>query len=121
MKKFVLRWLFWIPLFAIVVLFMVANRQSVAVSLDPFSADNPAVTTPAVPLWMWLMVMLFIGLAVGASGMWMSGRPHRLKARMERRELKTLRKEFAALEKKITETPPTSVDDDLPLLESSPA
>ena len=98
-------------LFAIAVLFLVANRQLVAVSLDPFRADNPAVTTPELPLWFWLMTMMFIGFAIGAAGMWLSARPGRQKARLERRELKALRKDYAALEQKLSETAPPAEED----------
>lgn len=96
MKKWLFR-IIWIPVLTLVVLFMVANRQPVAVSLDPFNAEAPALTTPAFWLWVWLMLMLFIGVAVGALGMWLSGHDRRRKVRMERRELKALRKEMAAL------------------------
>jgi len=123
MKKLLSR-LLWIPLFAIIVLFLVANRQLVAVSLDPFNAANPAVTTPALFLWVWLILTFFIGFAVGACGMWASGRPRRQQARMERRELKAMRREMKALEKKVAESetaPPAPADEDLPLLQSSSA
>ncbi len=123
MKKLLSR-LLWIPLFAIIVLFLVANRQLVAVSLDPFNATNPAVTTPAMFLWVWLILIFFIGFAVGAFGMWVSGRQRRHQARMERRELKTMRKEMAALEKQRAESEtaqPAPADDALPLLQSSSA
>ncbi len=120
MKKWLYR-IFWIPILAVAVLFLVANRQPVAVSLDPFSASNPAVTTPPLPLWLWLMAMLFIGLGLGASGMWLSGREGRQKARATRREVKTLRKELAAAEKRASAEASDEADnDDLPLLESSP-
>ena len=87
----------WILAFIPAVLFLVANRQPVSISLDPFSASAPAVTTWEFPLWFWLMLMLFIGFAAGAAGMWVSGRPKRQKARLEHRELKALRKELAAV------------------------
>ena len=121
MKKLLSR-LLWIPLFAIIVLFLVANRQLVAVSLDPFNAANPAVTTPALFLWVWLILIFFVGFSVGVFGMWVSGRPSRQHARLERRELKAMRKEMKALEQKVAEfktAPPSPIDEDLPLLKSS--
>lgn len=123
MKKLLSR-LLWIPLFAIIVLFLVANRQLVAVSLDPFNAANPAVTTPAMFLWVWLILIFFVGFSVGAFGMWVSGRLRRQQARMERRELKATRKEMKALKQKVAEfetAPPAPADAALPLLKSSSA
>lgn len=123
MKKWLSR-LIWIPVFVIVTAFLVANRQLVAISLDPFNASNPAVTTPALFLWVWLMLIFLAGFSLGAFGMWVSGRPRRRKARMDRRELKALHKELAALEKKVGETetaPLDPADDGLPLLHSSSA
>ena len=96
MKKWLFR-LIWIPVLAAAVLFLVANRTLVPISLDPFRPDNPALATPALPLWFWLMVMLFIGLALGAAGMWLSGREAWAQARDNRREVKALKKALAAL------------------------
>ncbi len=94
MKKWLFR-ILWVPALAIAVLFLVANRAPVSISLDPFSAAAPAVTTPALPLWLWLMVMLFLGLAAGSVGMWLSGRSKRQKAHHEHKQLKALRAELA--------------------------
>ncbi len=121
MKKWLSR-IVWIPVFVIAVLFLVANRQMVALSLDPFSATAPALTTPAFPLWLWLMLMLFIGLGAGTMGVWLSARPRRHKARVEHRQLKRLRAEFAdvtakleAAERRQTETVPAVLEDaDIP-------
>ncbi len=93
------KWLYrivWIPVLVAAVLFMVANRALVAISLDPFNAEAPAVATPALPLWFWLMVMLFAGLGLGALGMWLSGAERRAQARDNRRALKAAQKELAA-------------------------
>ena len=118
--KFVLRWLLWIPVFLIAALFLIANRQLVAISLDPFDANNPAVTTPEWWLWVWLMLTLAIGFIVGVAGMWLSARPGRQRAKLERRELKALKKEMAEMEKKLKELEPAAPpDEELPLLETS--
>lgn len=93
------KWLFriiWIPILIVAVLFLVANRTLVPISLDPFRPDNPALSTPALPLWFWLMGMLFLGVALGAAGQWLSGRETRAQARDNRRELRAAKKELAA-------------------------
>lgn len=87
----------WIPILVGAVLFLVANRAPVAISLDPFNAENPAMATPALPLWFWLMAMLFAGVALGALGMWLSASERRAQARDNRRELKAVKKELAAM------------------------
>ena len=120
MKKWLSR-IFWIPVLILTVLFLVANRQRVAISLDPFSMDNPAVTTEALPLWFWLMLMLFIGVGVGAVGMWLSGTGRRHTARLEHRELKSLRRQAAA-EKAAAAAKEVGVAEETPpLLETSPS
>ncbi|MFZ5616606.1 MAG: DUF1049 domain-containing protein [Pseudomonadota bacterium] len=95
MKK-ILRWVVFVPVGAILVLFLVANRNSVALSLDPFSTDAPALATPALPLWFWLVFSLLIGFFLGAAGTWMSGRELRIRAKADRLELKALKKAAAA-------------------------
>lgn len=97
--------LFWIPILIGAVLFLVANREPVAISLDPFKPDNPALATPAAPLWFWLMTMLFFGVALGAVGGWLSGRPGRLRARDDRRALKAVNKEVAVLRARLDAAP----------------
>lgn len=96
MKKWLSR-LLWVPVFVFVVLFLVANRRGVAISLDPFSATAPTVTSPVLPLWFWLSLMILIGFGAGVAGMWVSGREKRIQIRAERRELKTLQKEVTRL------------------------
>lgn len=123
MKKWLFR-IVWIPVFVLAVLFLVANRQFVAISLDPFSASEPAVTTPALPLWLWLMLMLFIGFAFGIFGAWLSARPARMKARQEHKELVTVRRELKAAKADLAAARENSVaarDAEPPLLEAKGA
>jgi hypothetical protein len=94
MKK-ILRWVVFVPVGAILVLFLVANRNPVALSLDPFSTASPALATPALPLWLWLIFSLLIGFFIGGAGMWMSGRELRIRAKADRIELKALKKAAA--------------------------
>ena len=125
MKKWLFR-IFWIPLLLGAVLFLVANRALVAISLDPFSTDNPALATPALPLWFWLIMMLFIGFAVGILGMWVSARSGRQRARDDRKTIKALRAELGDVKSRLRrfseesggEKRPAS---DAPLLEAADA
>ena len=94
--------LFWIPILTGAVMFLVANREPVAISLDPFKPDSPALSTPPAPLWFWLMTMLFFGVALGSVGGWLSGRPGRLRAREDRKALKAVNREVAALQAQLS-------------------
>jgi uncharacterized protein HemY len=61
------RLLFWIvivPLGVLAVLFAVANRASVVVSLDPFSGENSALAFSA-PLFVVMIGFTIIGLLIG--------------------------------------------------------
>lgn len=88
--------LVWIPLGAALVLFLFANRQTVVVSLDPFTPEAPSIAAPPLPLWLWLVAFLLAGFFIGAGGMWVSSRPGRRRASAARRELKLMKKEAAA-------------------------
>lgn len=103
--------LFYTALGAVCVAFFFANRQSVAISLDPVNVENPSIATPLMPLWVWLMTFLLIGLGVGAVGMWLSGRPRRRKLNLMREELKTLKKENEILAARSTSEVPVIVSD----------
>jgi hypothetical protein len=116
MKKWLFR-LIWAPVLIVAVLFLVANRQPVAVSFDPISANAPALTTPALPLWLWFMLMLFVGFFAGAAGMWMSGRPRRAKTRAGRRELKALRHELSETQALLAAAQSRAAQEEPPLLE----
>ena len=101
MKKVLAR-LIWVPLGLLFVIFLVANREPIAVSFDPLSTDDPAIATPPLPLFLWLALSMLFGVGLGAAGMWATGRPARRKARAERRELKSL--------KETVSHPPAAVD-----------
>ncbi len=98
MRK-VLRWVVIIPVGALLVLFLIANRRLVALSLDPFSTEAPAIATPALPLWIWLVLALLFGFFTGAAGMWMSERELRIRAKADRIEINALKKAAADAER----------------------
>lgn len=118
MKKWLYR-IVWIPVLAAAVLFLVANRGPVAISLDPFNAESPALATPALPLWFWLMAMLFAGVGLGALGMWLSGAERRAQARDNRRELKAVKKELAAMTARADAAPKEEDSAEPPKLEAT--
>ncbi len=96
MKK-VVRWLVTVPAGLLLVIFLVANRAPVALSLDPLSIAAPALATPALPLWIWLTLFLFAGVGLGAGAMWVSDHELRVRAKADRRELASLKKSAAVV------------------------
>lgn len=76
------------------IVFLVANRQPVRISLDPFSVDDPAVASAAMPLWAALVFTLTVGFVLGAFGMWLSNGSLRRKAKERRQEIKRLQHEL---------------------------
>ncbi len=97
--KVLVRWLIWMPLAMALALFFAANRHAVFISLDPFSTENPAIASPALPLWFWLSAFLLSGVAIGAAGMWLSGRDRRARARADRDELRAVRRQLSELQR----------------------
>ncbi len=94
MKK-ILELLIMVPLGLIAVVFMIANRESVAVSFNPFNDGSGFLTSIPLPLWGWFMIMVAIGMVLGMLGMWSQGATKRQRHREMRQELKTLRQQLA--------------------------
>lgn len=72
-------WLVYIALSAvavIVLLFAVANRAWVTLSLDPFNPGAPALTFSA-PLFIVLFGSLLVGVAIGGGVCWLRQGRHR--------------------------------------------
>ncbi|MEL6507301.1 MAG: hypothetical protein AAFR29_06680, partial [Pseudomonadota bacterium] len=111
--KTLLNLLFWFPLAIIGVAFLTANRALMSVSLNPFADGSDFLTSPPLPMWVWLIMMLFIGLALGSMGMYSSNAPNRQKARALKAELRSVRAELAS----IREAEPSG--DNLPVLQSA--
>lgn len=95
MKKLIER-ILWIPVFLIAVVFMVANRQEVAVSFNPFADGSGFLTSVALPLWAWFMLMICLGMILGSLGMWSSGAPKRRNTKELREEVKSLKQQLAS-------------------------
>jgi hypothetical protein len=81
----------------LLLVFLVANRQPVILSMDPFAPDDPAFGIGPVPLSAVLAIPLFVGYGLGAFGMWLSGAKRRRHAREQRRALRRLEEEVKAL------------------------
>lgn len=85
-----------VPLAIVLVVFAVANRHPVTVSLDPFGSDAPSLTA-TVPLFLLILLLLALGVIFGGLSTWMGQAKWRKMARHLDRETRALRAERGAL------------------------
>jgi uncharacterized integral membrane protein len=97
-----------VPLAVIIIAFAVANRQIVAVSLDPFSAEDPAASL-TLPLFALVIVLLVLGVLIGGIAAWLRQSKWRRTARRLEREIADLHIEIEAL-KRSAGVPGTRID-----------
>ncbi|MGZ9021342.1 MAG: lipopolysaccharide assembly protein LapA domain-containing protein [Rhodoplanes sp.] len=73
------------PLAIVIVALAVANRQTVAVSFDPFSMANPAYVAQS-PLFLLVFLLVIAGVLIGGTAAWLrQGRWRRRARRLESR------------------------------------
>jgi uncharacterized integral membrane protein len=90
-----------VPLGVVLIALAVANRQPIAISLDPFVADHQAsVATPPLPLFVVLFVVLIVGVVIGGFASWLRHGGGRRTARRLQRDLSVLRAELEALKQR---------------------
>jgi uncharacterized integral membrane protein len=96
------------PLAVVIVAFAVANRQSVTVSFDPFSATTPAYAM-TLPLFALIFVLLILGVLVGGTAAWIGQTKWRRSARKLDSEVRALHQELDAIRRRFTpETHPAA-------------
>jgi uncharacterized integral membrane protein len=91
-----------IPLGLVLVVFAVANRHLVTVSLDPFNSTDPSIAI-ALPLFVVIIAAAIAGVAAGGIATWFrqrhwrrAARQHEADARQARTQLADLRTGVAA-------------------------
>lgn len=91
MIRKILSFIILVPLAILLVVFCVANREAVTVSLDPIG------TLPqfgfGAPLFVLLIGSLIAGLLLGGLGTWLTQSHYRAKAARRRKEIDNLRHE----------------------------
>lgn len=99
-----------IPLVALLLVFALANRNPVTVTLDPFGSASDALSVSA-PLFIVLFIVLSIGVALGGISVWISEGRHRRAARIHLRDLEKHRREVDELrrEKNLPPLPPATL------------
>ena len=105
-----------VPLAIVIVAFAVANRQSVTVSFDPFSAASPAYTA-TLPLFLLLFIVLIVGVILGGAAAWIRQSPWRRTARQLDVDVRALHQEMESLRRHLSaaEAVRTPVRDPAPM------
>jgi len=98
-----------VPLAVVIIAFAVANRQSVTVSFDPFSATSPAYAT-ALPLFALIFVLLILGVLAGGVAAWIGQTKWRRTARKLDGEVRVLHQELDAIRRRFAPEPPGAVE-----------
>src|SRR5215470_17618445 len=99
-----------VPLAVIIVAFAVANRQSVTVSFDSFSATTPAYAM-TLPLFALVFALLILGVLVGGTAAWIGQTKWRRTARKLDGEVRTLHQELDTIRRRFApEPPPAAVE-----------
>jgi uncharacterized integral membrane protein len=85
-----------VPLAIALIVFAVANRQIVTVSLDPFDSAQPALSL-RMPLFVLIFVFLILGVLLGGVAAWLRQGRHRRASRALRSDISGLRREIEIL------------------------
>ncbi|MET0606824.1 MAG: lipopolysaccharide assembly protein LapA domain-containing protein [Beijerinckiaceae bacterium] len=79
-----------LPAAAAMILFSIANRAPVTLSLDPFNRETPAISF-TLPLYLIVLAAIGVGVLAGGVGAWFAQGRHRKGERTWRREAQTAR------------------------------
>lgn len=89
-----LSWIITVPLLAIAVIFAVQHREPVVLDLWPL----PIQLQP--PLYLVVLLSIFVGFLIGGIVTWLSQGRHRRRARERRFRIEDLERELAAARRK---------------------
>ena len=87
----ILSFIILVPLAIILIVFCVANREAVTVSLDPIGT-MPQLAFQA-PLFILLMATIIVGVILGGCGTWFTQAHYRRKSWKRKYEVERLRRE----------------------------
>lgn len=93
MIKRIVGWVVLVPLCAALIVFALANRQSVVVNFNPFASADTG-TTLGVPMFLVLFAVLLVGVVLGGIATWFAQGAHRREERHFRRETERLHREL---------------------------
>jgi uncharacterized integral membrane protein len=92
-----------VPLAIVIVAFALANRQTVTVSFDPFSAATPAYAA-SLPLFALIFILVIVGVLIGGIATWLGQGPWRRRARRLDSDVRALHQELEALRRRAADT-----------------
>lgn len=95
MLRKILNGLILLPLAVVLVIFAVANRGLVRVSLDPFNAADPALSLTA-PLFAVMLLSAIAGVVAGGVVTWLGQRGWRKAARLHAADARRAHRELDA-------------------------
>ena len=96
-----------VPLAVACIIFAVANRQIVVVSLDPFDQAHPAIAI-ALPLFALILAFIIGGVVVGGIAAWLKQSKWRRAARRAQSQVRELRAEVDELRRRGSVSGPIS-------------
>jgi uncharacterized integral membrane protein len=86
----VLAWIVLAPVATVALLFALANRRRVTVSLDPFSTEAPAYALD-LPMFLVIFAALILGVIIGGISVWFGKMHWRMAAHRAEKELARLK------------------------------
>ena len=88
-----------VPLAILIVAFAVANRQTVAISFDPFSSVDPAYAA-RLPLFVLIFALVILGVIVGSVATWFRQASWRRTARALDADVRILHQELEGMRRR---------------------
>lgn len=116
MRKF-LKALILVPIAVVLIIFALANRQFVTLTLDPFGDNRLAF---ALPLFALAFVLVILGVIIGGVAAWLRQHKWRRATRELDREVSALRTERDALKRQLAEAQTAAEHADMPRLTHRP-
>lgn len=92
-------WILGLPAAIVIILFSIANRHSVTLSLDPTSVEEPLLAFQ-IPLYLLVIGAIICGILIGGASSWITQAKWRKAAREARQEVSEARTETAELKRK---------------------
>ncbi|MDM9626173.1 LapA family protein [Rhizobium sp. S152] len=85
MAKKIINLLILLPIGIVLIIFCVANRQSVTMAFNPFRPEDQVLSISA-PLFVFLFIAVIAGMLIGSAATWFNQGKHRRRARFEAKE-----------------------------------
>jgi len=85
-----------VPLGIVIVMFAVANRETITIAFDPFDRQNPAFALRA-PLYVLIFMLVGVGVLAGGIAAWLKQHKWRVRARRAEAEARDLRARLDAV------------------------